>query len=59
MVNVNKNLEITKNNLSDLDDVIVASENPNEGMRRDLLKIANHFHIHIYLEKRTEHYTMK
>ena len=59
MIKINKNLAIAKNNLSELDDIIVASEDSKESMRRDLLKISKQFYIHIYLDERTDNYTIK
>ena len=59
IIKFNKNLAIAKNNLSELDDIIVASEDPKERMRLDLLKISKQFYIHFFLEKRTKNYTIK
>ena len=59
MVSINANLKICKNNLSELEDVIVASEDSKESMRRDLLKILRHFRIRCSLDPGSDTFRMK
>ena len=59
MVLINKNLEICKKNLQELDDIIVASEDSTESMRRNLIKILKSFFIHIELDKKSDKYIIK
>lgn len=59
MVRVNANLEICKHNLNELEDIIVASEDSKESMRRDLLKILNSFHIVCQLDTGSDTFQMK
>jgi hypothetical protein len=59
MVIINRNLEICKNNLNELDDVIVASVDSKESMRRDLKKISKEFYIYFILDKTSDTYQMR
>ena len=59
MVLINKNLEIAKNNLNEVKDVIIASEDSKESMRRDLIKISEKFYIHFALEEKSDMIKMK
>lgn len=58
MTDINKNLGICKNKLSELDDIIVASFDSKESMRRDLNKISKNFFIHFILDSNTDFYKM-
>lgn len=59
MGRVSRDLAIAKDNLGELDQVIVGSEDPREEMRRNLLKIARDFYVHICLDRETQVYTIK
>lgn len=59
MVIIKKNLAIVKDNLGELDDVIVASEDSGEEMRRNLFKIVRHFYVYICFDEVAELYTIK
>ena len=58
MTDINRNLGICKNKLSELDDIIVASFDSKESMRRDLNKISKNFFIHFILDPNTDFYKM-